>query len=137
MKPFLHTILSCAFLFLLTSCNGSFNMESEMLKTEKVCLKAGGKLIYEYNPATDQLGFNKTTCQFRAGSDNMGDFFVATCDEKPVRKGQNVDVTLQWTENNTVVRKKRTMKVEKLSDNGYVWLWYRKEGIGAVVRFLE
>ena len=55
MKPFLHTILSCAFLFLLTSCNGSFNMESEMLKTEKVCLKAGGKLIYEYNPATDQL----------------------------------------------------------------------------------
>ncbi len=136
MRKALYIVLSGLFL-LTTGCEGSFNMESEMLKSEKICLKAGGKLIYEYNPATDQLGFNKSTCQFRAGSDNMGDYFTATCAERPSKKGQTIDVTLQWTENNTVVRKKRTMKVEKLSDNGYVWLWNRKEGIGAVVRFLE
>ena len=137
MRKSLHIPLTVLILLILTGCQGGLNMESEMLKTEKVCLKVEGRLIYEYKPATDQLGFNKTTCQFRAGSDNMGDYFVATFAERPVRKGQSVEVTLQWTENNTVVRKKRDMKVEKLSDNGYVWLWYRKEGIGAVVRFLE
>ena len=136
MKRFL-LLLSC--LTVMTGCIHDLGFDSDLLKTEQVCLKVGDRLVYSFDGNRDQLGYNSTTCQFRAGSDNMGEFFIATCDKKPVKEGQSVEVVIQWTEKGTVARRTRTMKVEKLSDNGYVWLWYRhrKERICAVVRILE
>ncbi len=136
MKRFL-LILSC--LTVMTGCIRDLVFDNDLLKTEQVCLKVGDRLVYSFDETRDQLGYNAKACQFRAGSDNMGEFIILTCDTKPVKEGQSVDVVIQWTEKGTVARRTRTMKVEKISDNGYVWLWYRnrKERICAVVRVLE
>ena len=89
-------------LILLTGCKEKVEMDLEMYNSEQVSLMVKGKKVYTYDEGTGQSAYNRTLRQFRAGNDDMTNFFVLTCSELPREEGQEIRTDIQWTSGNTV-----------------------------------
>lgn len=135
MKRLLPLLLPL--LLLTASCVREARIDEELILSEIPCLQIKGKRIHTYDPANWQLAWNASLHRFRAGNDNMSEYFVLTCSDTPAEAGQSLDVSLSWTQNNGIQQRSLPLKVEKISDDGTVWLWNGKESIGAVVRILQ
>ena len=140
MRKYLYLI---AILILsATGCREKENagMDSGMYESNQVCLMVKGKLVFTFDEGEDQLAFNRTLKQFRAGNDEMTSFFVLACtNELPRTKGQEIRANLRWTSGNSIKSSDGlTFKVEKYEDNtGLVWLWNSADKTGAVVKILN
>lgn len=96
-----------------------------------------GKTMFEYIPATCQLGFNREKKEFRLNSDTMSDFVVAKLSAIPSQKGQKLTADLEWTtERDTKTKRGAAFKVEKL-EGDVCWLWDKSDKITLVVKFLD
>ena len=90
-----------------------------------------------YTPETFQIGHNSKTNTFRVYDDELANWFILTCDERPTTVDQEVTASLSWTESNTTKsRNNLIFKVEKTGPGGHIWLWCKDEAIGIVVREL-
>ena len=88
-----------------------------------------------YDPDTFQLGYNEEKNEFRVFDDDMGNWFVLTCNDRPSTEGQEVKADLKWTTVNTTrSRAGLTFTVEKTDSKGYIWMWCEEEAIGVTVR---
>ena len=75
--------------------------------------------------------------EFRAHTDNMSDFFVATFTELPSYLGQDVTADLVWTTDRDVLtRKNLTLEVIRIEGDQF-WLWSSTGKIGLCMRVLE
>lgn len=124
-------------LLALVSCSGNKHMESALLDEETVCLRIKGRVIHSFDAASCQLGYNAAKKQFRMGNDDMSEYFIVTCSDIPAREGQSVTAILEWTQNNSIQKKKGiSFNVEKSSSDGTVWLWSRKDEIAVILHRL-
>lgn len=122
----------------LSACIFEARIDDGLIATDTPCLKVKGKVIFLFDEGTGQLSYNPTRHEFRTGDDSMSDYFIVTCDDTPREAGQHLTASLIWFQNYNVQRKDGlSMKVEKITDDGTVWLWNGRESIGAVVRILR
>ena len=121
----------------LTGCQGGGKVEPEFLSSEDICLRVKGTVIFSYNPLTCQLAFNRHDCEFRVHTDTMSDYYCVTLDAIPSAVDQKIDGTLSWTSSSSIIHKDLSFQVEKISSDGCVWLWNRKDKIGAVIKILD
>ena len=122
----------------LTGCKEKVDMDLDMYNSDQISLMVKGKRVFTYAEGTGQLGYNRTLRQFRAGNDDMTDFFVLTLDQLPRQEGQEIRGNLQWTSGSSVKSSNGlTFKVEKYDGTGLVWLWNAADKTGAVVKILN
>jgi hypothetical protein len=106
-------------------------------ENEGVRLLVGGSIAFSYEPNSCQLAFSRDLREFRAGTDTMSDFFVATFSQVPDALGQRLSADLVWTtEREVLTRKNLTLEVVRF-EGDMVWLWSAAGRIGLVVRILE
>lgn len=121
----------------LSACIFEARIDDELIGSDTPCLKVKGRMAFLYDEATGQLGYVPARHEFRTGNDDMSDFFILRCDTAPKEEGQTVTASLTWFQNYEVQKRDGIpFKVEKITDDGTVWLWNGKESIGAVVRIL-
>ena len=126
------------FILALTGCKEKVDMDLDMYNSDQISLMVKGKRVFTYAEGTGQLGYNRTLRQFRAGNDDMTNFFVLTLDQLPRQEGQEIRGNLQWTSGSSVKSSNGlTFKVEKYDGTGLVWLWNAADKTGAVVKILN
>ena len=136
IRPFVSLLVSAAILSVLAGCSDK-RMRSAFSENDEIRLMIGGSIPFTYEPNTCQLSFSRDRKEFRAHTDNMSDFVVATFSELPDYLGQNVTADLVWTtERDVLTRKNLTLEVVRL-EGDMVWLWSAAGRIGLVVRILE
>ena len=135
MKKAAIIILTLASL-LLCSCQDD-RFITAFTGKDGIYLSVNSKTVFEYDPLTCQLSFNRERCEFRVHTDNMSDFYVLTLSEIPTRQGQDVRGTLVWTtEMDLNTKKNVTFTAEKL-EGDRIWLWTGNGRVGVVVQILD
>ena len=123
-------------LLALTGCQDE-RQRAAFCENEGVRLLVGGSIAFSYEPNTCQLAFSRDLREFRAYTDTMSDFFVASFSQVPAELGQRLTADLVWTtERDVLTRKNLTLEVVRL-EGDMVWLWSASGRIGLVVRILE
>lgn len=123
-------------LMALTGCQDE-RQRAAFCENEGVRLLVGGSIAFSYEPNTCQLAFSREMREFRAYTDTMSDFFVASFSQIPVTLGQRMTANLTWTtEREVLTRKNLTLEVVRL-EGDMVWLWSDAGRIGLTVRILE
>ena len=126
-----------AALLVFPACNrDGFNKGD--LEIRDVCLRVKGNMVYSYVAWASQLSFNRGRKEFRAGSDTMSDYFLLTMSEVPHENGQTLTGSLQWTTDDDTPRLTGlSFKVERIGDDGTVWLWCPAQKILVVMKLLN
>jgi len=134
MRRLVVILLLCV--AVLTGCQDE-RQRAAFCENEGVRLLVGGSIAFSYEPNTCQLAFSRDLREFRAFTDTMSDFFLATFSQVPVDLGQRLTANLTWTtEREVLTRKNLTLEVVRL-EGDMVWLWSASGRIGLVVRILE
>ena len=129
-------ILLLGALLLLAGCQDE-RQRAAFCEIEGVRLLVGGSIAFSYEPNSCQLAFSRDLREFRAYTDTMSDFFVATFSQVPSALEQRLTADLVWTtERDVLTRKNLTLEVVRL-EGDMVWLWSASGRIGLVVRILE
>lgn len=129
-------IIIMTFILCLTGCR-RYDIEEILLQREDISLTIKGEDIISYMPETFQIGHNAQKNEFRVFDDDMGNWFVLTCMERPSSVGQVLKADLKWTSTSTTKsRKGLSFSVEKTDSQGNIWLWCKEHAIGVVVREL-
>ena len=121
----------------LVSCQGNSGYDRDELESDLPSLKVDSVLQYRYNENTGQLSFNRKRKEFRAGTDNMSDYFLLTLSSIPVEKNETVTGSLEWTTSTSIeTLSDLQFKVMKTDSDGNIWLWCSKSKISVNVRVL-
>ena len=122
---------------LVPACNRDGFDKSDLDITE-VCLKVRGSMVFSYTPGSSQMALNRGRKEFRAGTDTMSDYFLLRLSELPRESGQVLTGTLKWTTSDEIgSRTGLSFKVERIADDGTVWLWNASQKITVVMRLLN
>ena len=126
-----------ALVLLAAACNRDGFSKSDLEITD-VCLKVKGVMTYSYAAGSSQIAFNRGRKEFRAGTDTMSDYFLLKMSEIPHENGQVLTGFLQWTTDDDIVtRNGLSFKVERIGDDGTVWLWCAAQKITVVMKLLN
>jgi len=135
MRKYFYLI---AAVLLLAGCKGKVEMDPGLYNSDRICLMVKGKTVFSYTEGTTQLSYNRSLREFRAGNDDMSQYFILTCSELPTREGQEVRGNIRWTSGSSVKSTDGILfKVEKNDGTGLVWLWCAEDKTGAVVKILN
>ena len=136
MRKLLRILLVLSALLLLAGCQDE-RQRAAFCENEGVRLLVGGSIAFSFEPNSCQLAFSRDLREFRAYTDTMSDFFVATFSQVPSELEQRLTADLVWTtEREVLTRKNLTLEVVRL-EGDMVWLWSASGRIGLVVRILE
>ena len=121
----------------LSGCNRDGFSKSE-LDSPDVRLSVKGSEVFSYVAGSSQMALNRGRKEFRVGTDTMSDYFLLKMSELPRENGQVFTATLQWTtDDDMVTRSGLTFKVERIGDDGTVWLWCAAQKITVVMKLLN
>ena len=119
-------------------CSKHYSPDKVFLESSNISLRYCGSEKITYDPATFQIGFSPEKKQFRVHNDTMSEFFTLTCSELPVEPGQKIKCAIKYTNGETIIYKSGlSFTVEKVGENGMVWLWCSKKDLGVTVRMLR
>lgn len=136
MKKKLNTFTLLIGIILLASCQGK--VDPEFIGLQDFGLQVKGTKVFTYNSLTWQTAFNRERCEFRVHTDNMSDYYCVTLNTVPSSEGQKVKGSVVWTSSSDVINKSGlNFSVEKIDRAGRIWLWCKKERIGAVIQALD
>ena len=136
MRRLLRILLVFSALLLTIGCQDE-RQRAAFCENEGVRLLVGGSIAFSFEPNSCQLAFSRDLREFRAYTDTMSDFFVATFSQVPVALEQRLTADLVWTTEREVLKRKNlTLEVVRL-EGDMVWLWSAAGRIGLVVRILE
>lgn len=124
---------------LLVSCDKNKGFEEEFIRnTEQIGLTIKGEQVFTYDPRSCQLGYNQASREFRVMDDNMSDYFVIELSRELTQIGSSCTAVVRYTTKDDIITKTGvSFTLEKKGQDGLMWLWGKKSGIGAVVRELK
>ncbi|MBR5567487.1 MAG: hypothetical protein IKW27_01965 [Bacteroidales bacterium] len=134
MKRTFIYIVTAAVAF--ASCDG-YRPEEILLPRNEISLTIKGvdQIIYDEN--TWQLGFNDKKNEFRVVDDKVSEWFLFRCETMPSSEGQKIKGDIEYTTDTDIkTQEGLTYSVEKISQDGLVWLWNDDKDIGAVIKIL-
>lgn len=133
MIQYLPAVLGA--ILLLASCTDNPEMDPALLNLENgYVLEIHGLVIYQFTDARCQLTFNADRAEFRVGDDKMSDHYILTCNRVPSAKGDVVVADLAWSAGATVQKRSSlSFQVEKVAEDGRIWLWDSRDGIAVIV----
>lgn len=130
-------IIAALCVLVLVSCQGGNRYDRDQLDSDLPSLTVNDVLQYRYNENTGQLSYNRKKCEFRAGMDNMSDYFILTLDRLPSSKDETVTGRVRWSTDKSVeTLSGLQFKVMRMDANGNIWLWCAKSQVSVNVRVL-
>lgn len=124
-------IIACA-----CSCN-RFDIDEVLLPREDLSMTLNGKVQFSFDDNTCQIGYNDARNEFRLHDDSVGNWVKLVCKARPSSVGQTVKADLSWTSSTSnKSRKGLTFTVEKIEQDGRIWLWCQSDNIGLVVKVI-
>lgn len=130
-------VILLSLLLLAAGCDKYDGYNKDDLKYGTIGLKVKGKTVFQYDSSSCQLACNKGKREFRAGTDNMSDYFIVTLSAIPEEEGQTLTGNITWTTiDDTVSMTGLNIKVMQIGSDGTLWLWCAKQKIAAVVKIL-
>lgn len=123
-------------LALLQGCQGK--VDPEFMTSQNFGLRVRDEAVFKYDPLNWQVAFNRKRCEFRVHTDNMSDYYCVRLDCVPTAEKQRAKGSIEWTSKSSVnSHKDLVFIVERVDNTGRIWLWSKKERIGAVVQVLD
>ena len=119
------------------ACEPKVEMDPLLFESDQIGLMVKGKKVFTYTEGTMQLATNPNLGQFRAGNDDMSQYFVFTYGTLPREKGQELKGDIRYCTSGGNVKSTSglTFKVEKTDANtGLVWLWCAADKTGAIIK---
>lgn len=131
MKRILTAI---AFIFILCGC-ADYDINEVLLSKTDVSLSLRGAVIYTFNPNKGQYAYRPEINEYRVMDDDMESWFVFRSDIRPNTEKATVKADMQWATKTSISKvKDAAFTVEKVGDDGLVWLWCESEKIGLVIK---
>lgn len=128
--------LAIAAMLTLSGCQGK--VDPEFMTSGNFGLRIKDQAVFKYDPLTWQVAFNRDKCEFRVHTDNMSDYYCVRLDCVPTAEKQRARGSIEWTGKSSVNScKDLVFIVERVDGSGRIWLWSKKERIGAVVQILD
>lgn len=122
---------------LMQSCV-RYDIEQTLLVHEDLMLTWKGDVQLTYAPQTWQYSFNTAKNEYRVNDDNMANYFVIRCSERPSSEGQELSADVEWTVKSNIKRYEGLrFKVEKVASDGRIWLWSKSQKIGVVIKEIQ
>ena len=134
MKKILYSLAVCLSLAALAACEENHGMDPEMLNAEGLSLEVNGRIVQNFAESQCQMTFSPSRNEFRVGDDKMTEYYILKCNKVPTAKGETLNVDLSWTQSGSLQsRSGLRFVVEKIGDDGRVWLWDEKDAIAAII----
>lgn len=128
-------VLAIGALFQSCAC---YDIEQTLLVHEELTLTWKGDVQAMYAPSTWQYSFNAAKNEYRVNDDNMANYFVVRCSERPSAEGQELGVNVEWTVATNIKRYEGLrFKVERVASDGRIWLWNKSQKIGIVIKDIQ
>ena len=137
-RVFTHIIPVILALAVFCSCDRSLEPDNSFVGSSDIELIVSGSIVYKYDPASWQLGYNPSKKEFRASDDAMKNWFNVTCSQIPSSTGQKLEATINWSSGSSTQSTKGKFEVAKAQGDTY-WLWCgdKKSPVGVTVRILR
>ena len=134
MRKILYFVAACLAFAALVSCEENQGMAPYILDSNDFTLEVKGRVVQNFNKSECQLTLNADRKEFRVGDDKMAEYYILQCNKVPAAKGETLNVNLSWTMSGSVQsREGLRFSVEKIGDDGRIWLWDAKDGIAAII----
>lgn len=131
MKRILTAI---AFLSVLCGC-ADYDINEVLLSKTEISLSLKGKVIYTMDPNMGQYAYRPEINEYRVTDDDLGSWFIFRSDIRPNTEKATVKADMQWATKTSIDNvKDAAFTVEKVGDDGLVWLWCESEKIGVVIK---
>ncbi len=133
-----RTIITYIILFLVctTSCV-RYDIDEILLQKEEISFTSKGVVQMKYDPQTCQMSHNASRNEFRVYKDDISDWFMVTCSQKPSEEGQTIKANVAWTANTTNhTINGLDFEVKRISVDGRIWMWCQSAKIGVVLQEL-
>lgn len=106
-----------------------------LLSQEEISLSWKNAVQIKYDQASYQIGFNDKNIEYRVYDDKIANWFSLRCSEKPTAENQSITADVEWTgSKSTKTFTGLEFKVEKISEDGLVWLSNATNSIGIVIK---
>ena len=109
-----------------------------LLMQEEISLSWKNAVQIKYDEAGYQLGFNDSNIEYRVYDDKIANWFTIRCSEKPEVADQAITADVEWTgSRSTKSFTELEFTVEKVSEEGLVWLHNTSNNIGIVIKNIK
>lgn len=120
----------------MVSCS-PYDIDEVLLQRDEISMTMKGIEQFVYDPLTCQMSHNSTENEYRMFNDNLSDWLIVKCHERPSDVGQDVTADVTWTaSSSTRTLKGLIFRIEKTDASGTVWMWCRQKNIGIVIKNL-
>lgn len=112
-----------------------YDVDEILLERDDLSLTWKGVEQLSYDPLTWQIGCNVGRGEYRVHDDNMANYYIVRCKDRPVSEGQDIYADIEWTVWNNIKRYEGVrLTVMKMDGDGKIWLWSKVQKIGVVVK---
>ena len=109
-----------------------------LLSQDEISLSWKNAVQIKYDSASYQMGYNDKNFEYRIYDDKIANWFTVRCSEKPISEGQTIMADVQWTgSKSTMTFTEFEFKVEKVGEDGLVWLSNTTNSIGIVIKNIQ
>lgn len=109
-----------------------------LLSESDICLNWKGTRQVTYESTDYQVAYNDKTNEYRIYDDRLANWFTVRCSEKPCSVGQRLTADVSWTgKKSTKSFTAKTFRVEKVEENGLVWLSSETDRIGIIIKNIQ
>ena len=134
MKRFFILLIFAA---LAASCEYIVSNEF-LLMQEEISLSWKNAVQIKFDEAGYQIGFNDSNIEYRVYDDKIANWFIIRCSEKPEVKDQVITADVEWTgSKSTKSFTELEFTVEKVNEDGLVWLSNISNNIGIVIKNIK
>ena len=106
-----------------------------LLSRNEISLTHKGVEEFVYDSKICQIGYNDKSNAFYVYEDRLANWFSIVCDSDPSAEGQEVTADVFWTtQTSTRTFKDLVFRVEKVDNEGQIWLWNSTQVIGIVIK---
>ena len=109
-----------------------------LLSQEEISLSWKNAVQIKYNQVSYQMGYSDKNIEYRVYDDKIANWFTLRCSEKPTSENQSIMADVEWTgSKGTKTFTGLEFKVEKISEDGLVWLSNSTNSIGIVIKNIK
>lgn len=132
----LITMISVAMMAVACHKDTGFDKAEMLDSTVRMCVKRSE--VFRYDDLKCQMAFNKSLKQFRAGTDNMSDYFLMKMSAVPAKAGQTLSADMEWTTSSNINNLSAVQfEVIQMDSDNNAWLWSARQDISVVVKILQ
>ena len=127
-------IIILAILALAAGCQPASEPDT-LLSQSEISLTWKGVTQLTYSSKDYQMAFNDRDIEYRVYDDNLTNWFIVKCSQKPMTEGETVVADVSWTGEKSIKSfTGKTFKVAKTDEQGHVWLQNSSDKIGIIIK---